>query len=89
MRFPLAFRPNLRYSTGGLRFGASCRGGRLHVACDLIAYVGTMHTSSMLHFEMNTGTAHGHLTQINNPPYQRRSYLADPTTFLDQWTIPE
>lgn len=150
MRFPLPFRPNLSYSTGGRRFGAPRDGGRLHAGCDLIApegtdifavgsgivvlgpypfyrgtyaievrhsnfiaryceirgtaqgvgvgsqvqegqliaYVGRMYQDSMLHFEMYSGAAQGPLTQRNNPPYQRRDDLIDPTPHLDQWPVP-
>lgn len=51
----------------------------------VIAYVGMMHEDSMLHFEMYSGSATGGLTQRNNPPYQRRSDLIDPTPYLDHW----
>lgn len=38
---------------------------------------------SMLHLEMYRGSASGSLTNRTNLPYQRRSDLLDPTTYLD------
>lgn len=52
---------------------------------DVIAFVGRMRVSSMLHFEMYSGTGTGPLTQRDRSPYQRRSDLIDPTPYLDQW----
>ena len=49
----------------------------------LIAYVGKMYVDSMLHFELYEGTGSGPLTVRSNPPYQRRSDLVDPTSYLD------
>ncbi len=49
----------------------------------LIAYVGKMYVDSMLHFELYEGTGSGPLTVRSNPPYQRRSDLIDPTSYLD------
>ena len=49
----------------------------------LIAYVGKMYVDSMLHFELYDGTGSGPLTVRSNPPYQRRSDLIDPTSYLD------
>jgi murein DD-endopeptidase MepM/ murein hydrolase activator NlpD len=63
----------------GLRVGSQVSAGQL------LAYVGKMYTSSMLHFELYQGTASGGLTQRNHPPYQRRSDLLDPTPYLDMW----
>lgn len=51
----------------------------------VIAHVGMMYRSSMLHFELYQGTQVGPLTQRGNPPYQRRSDLIDPTPYLDHW----
>ncbi|HRE54326.1 MAG TPA: M23 family metallopeptidase [Candidatus Competibacter sp.] len=50
---------------------------------NLIAYVGKMYVSSMLHFELYEGSASGPLTVRSNPPYQRRSDLIDPADYLD------
>lgn len=49
----------------------------------VIAYVGKMYVDSMLHFELYDGTGSGPLTVRSNPPYQRRSDLIDPTSYLD------
>jgi len=45
--------------------------------------------SSMLHFEKFKGTVKGELTNRNNPPFQRRSDLVSPTSFLKatEWTV--
>jgi murein DD-endopeptidase MepM/ murein hydrolase activator NlpD len=64
----------------GLRQGSRVRRG------EVIAYVGKMFVSSMLHFEMYQGTATGPLTQRSSPPYQRRSDLLDPMPYLDSWS---
>ena len=53
----------------------------------VIAYVGKMYKSSMLHFEMYEGTASGHLTNRSNPPFQRRKDLFDPGDYLDNCTL--
>jgi murein DD-endopeptidase MepM/ murein hydrolase activator NlpD len=53
---------------------------------DVIAYVGKMYKSSMLHFEMYEGTAAGGLTDRSNPPFQRRKDLMNPTDYLDSCT---
>jgi murein DD-endopeptidase MepM/ murein hydrolase activator NlpD len=53
----------------------------------LIAHVGKMHNSSMLHFEMYDGSETGPLTVKGNPPYQRRKDLIDPTPYLDTWKL--
>jgi murein DD-endopeptidase MepM/ murein hydrolase activator NlpD len=54
--------------------------GKMGVLCGL---------SSMLHFEKYKGTAKGELTDRNNPPFQRRSDLVNPTSFLKatEWTV--
>lgn len=50
---------------------------------DLIAYVGRLDSgSSMLHFELYSGTGRGSLTVRGNPPYQRRSDLVNPTQLM-------
>jgi len=50
----------------------------------VIAYVGQLNSGdSMLHFEMYKGTANGGLTDVDRWPFQRRSDLMDPTSFLD------
>jgi murein DD-endopeptidase MepM/ murein hydrolase activator NlpD len=60
-----------------LRAGQQVRQG------DLIAYVGRLDSgSSMLHFELYSGTGRGGLTVRSNPPYQRRSDLINPTTLM-------
>jgi len=56
------------------------------VTCgQVIATVGMMYTSSMLHFEMYKGTSSGSYTNRSNPPYQRRDDLINPATYLDKW----
>ena len=60
---------------------------------DVIAYVGKMYSSSMLHFEMYSGKLTGGLTQkgqklgktMKDAPFQRRKDLVDPTPYLDGW----
>ena len=60
---------------------------------DLIAYVGKMYHSSMLHFEMYAGTCTGPLTDrsqklgntMKDASFQRRADLVDPTSYLDFW----
>jgi murein DD-endopeptidase MepM/ murein hydrolase activator NlpD len=54
---------------------------------DLIAFVGKMHSSSMLHFEMYDGSATGNLTDRSNKGFQRRKDLIDPTEYLDGCTL--
>ena len=51
----------------------------------VIGSVGRLTVDSMLHFEMYAGTGRGQLTQRDNPPFQRRPDLIDPTPFLDEW----
>jgi murein DD-endopeptidase MepM/ murein hydrolase activator NlpD len=53
----------------------------------IIAYVGKMNHSSMLHFEMYDKSATGEYTQLNNPPFKRRKDLIDPTPHLDRWKL--
>lgn len=54
-----------------------------------IAYVGQLASgSSMLHFEMYSGTGSGGLTVRSNKPYQRRQDLIDPTSYLDEANLP-
>jgi murein DD-endopeptidase MepM/ murein hydrolase activator NlpD len=50
----------------------------------VIAYVGKMHTDSMLHLELYAGTETGSLSRPNSPPFNRRPDLIDPTSYLDQ-----
>ena len=150
--FPLPFRPEHSYHTGGRKFGAEREdGARKHAGCDLIAPVGTaiyavedgelvrapyrfyhgtdaidfklaasgrivryceikepapgvqvgtklkegdviafvgkMYRSSMLHFEMYEGATTGPLTNRSNPPFQRRKDLMNPTEYLDSCTM--
>lgn len=51
----------------------------------VIAHVGKLnnYNRSMLHLELYAHTATGGLTVRSNKPYQRRSDLFDPTTWLD------
>jgi murein DD-endopeptidase MepM/ murein hydrolase activator NlpD len=50
----------------------------------LIAEVGGLR---MLHFELYRGNVTGPLTQRSEKPYQRRSDLLDPTTYLQSWPL--
>ena len=60
------------------------RGTFVH-AGTVIAFVGKMHLSSMLHFELYHGPyGAGGLTNRKNKPFQRRADLQDPTSFLNQ-----
>jgi murein DD-endopeptidase MepM/ murein hydrolase activator NlpD len=70
----------IRGAAQGISTGTTVMQGQL------IAYVGRMYTSSMLHFEMYRGTEGGPLTQRGNPPFQRRADLFDPTVHLDHWS---
>jgi len=71
-----------RYSeinvASGLRVGSLITQGQLiGTVADLSL------NTSMLHFEMYSGSATGPLTNRNNLPYMRRSDLIDPTHFLN------
>jgi murein DD-endopeptidase MepM/ murein hydrolase activator NlpD len=50
---------------------------------DLIATVGKLHRSSMLHFELYSGRGNGQLSNRQNSPFQRRADLLNPTALLD------
>jgi murein DD-endopeptidase MepM/ murein hydrolase activator NlpD len=75
----------IRGAAEGIGVGSQVTEGQV------IAYVGRMYHDSMLHFEMYSGVdgdgnpLTGQLTQRNNPPYQRRIDLIDPTPYLDAW----
>lgn len=62
----------------GLGVGSDVEGGQL------IAHVGQMYNSAMLHFELYSGDASGPLTQ-SKAPYKRRADLLDPTPYLEMW----
>ena len=63
----------------GIRHGSFVHAGTV------IAFVGKMFVSSMLHFELYRGSyGTGHLTCRKNKPFQRRADLQDPTHFLNQ-----
>jgi len=53
---------------------------------EVIAYVGLLDGLgwSMLHFEHYKGTMSGPLTNVGNPPYQRRADLINPTHFMEK-----
>jgi murein DD-endopeptidase MepM/ murein hydrolase activator NlpD len=53
---------------------------------DVIAHVGRLDGSgySMLHFELYSGKASGPLTVIESAPYERRSDLENPSSFVDE-----
>ena len=66
-------------AAAGVTQGAKVRRGQV------IAYVGQLESgSAMLHLEMYAGTQEGALTVRGIRPFQRRSDLIDPTTYLDQ-----
>lgn len=66
----------------GIRHGSFVRAGTI------IAFVGKMLVSSMLHFELYRGPyAGGHLTDRKNKPFQRRADLMDPTSFLNKLAL--
>lgn len=52
---------------------------------DVIGHVGNVGQGFMLHFEMFSGAKTGDLTQVPDPPWNRRHDLMDPTPFLDMW----
>ena len=54
---------------------------------DTIGHVGNVGQGFMLHFEMFAGTETGHLTVYNDPPWNRRKDLMNPTPFLDLWAL--
>lgn len=67
----------------GIKAGSKVKRGQI------IAYVGELvfksgNKMSMLHIEFYKGTMTGPLTVRGNKPYQRRSDLINPTTYLDQ-----
>jgi murein DD-endopeptidase MepM/ murein hydrolase activator NlpD len=65
----------------GVKKGSKVKRGQV------IAYVGLLSSgSSMLHFEMYSGTANGSLSATNKP-YYRRSDLIDPTSYIDAATL--
>lgn len=63
----------------GLGVGSEVGGGQL------IAHVGQMYNSAMLHFELYSGDSSGPLTQSSKSPYKRRADLLDPTSYLEMW----
>jgi murein DD-endopeptidase MepM/ murein hydrolase activator NlpD len=66
----------------GIRRGSFIRAGTV------IAFVGKMFVSSMLHFELYRGPyGAGGLTNRKNKPFQRRADLQDPTHFLNQLAL--
>ncbi len=75
--------------SGGIHPGAAVYEGQI------IAHVGKMFHSSMLHLEIYKGTAKGGFTNrtnqkylyVKNANYQRRKDLVDPTPYLDEWAM--
>ncbi|GJD72340.1 M23 family metallopeptidase [Methylobacterium goesingense] len=67
----------------GIRINSEVKAG------DLIGYIGKLKglNMSMLHFEMYSNIATGPLTNRANKPYQRRSDLIDPTSYLKVWKL--
>ena len=51
---------------------------------EVVAKVGQLLRSSMLHLELYSGKANGPLSNRRNPPFQRRSDLLNPTGLLDR-----
>lgn len=68
-----------------IKSGSGVRRGQNVKAGEVIALVGKMYTSSMLHFELYSGNSSGRLTQRGNAPFQRRSDLVNPTPYLEMW----
>jgi WD40 repeat protein len=70
----------------GARMGARVRRGQL------LGHVGQAQVpapvASMLHLELYSGEASGPLTVHDNPPFNRRSDLIDPTPVLDRAILP-
>jgi len=67
----------------GIKAGATIKQGQV------IAYVGKFVTKHdgikhMLHFELYSKKTTGPLTRRDNPPFQRRTDLVNPTDFLDK-----
>lgn len=58
------------------RAGAAVKKG------ETVGFVGQLTNSSMLHLELYSGSEAGSLTNRNNPPFQRRADLLNPTDFL-------
>lgn len=74
-------KPNTLGIAPGLHVGSTVKQGQ-H-----IGYVGLVHfesggTAHMLHLEMYDKSAHGSLSNTNNPPYMRRNDLINPTSYL-------
>jgi murein DD-endopeptidase MepM/ murein hydrolase activator NlpD len=66
----------------GIRRGSFVRAGTV------VAFVGRMFLSSMLHFELYRGpNKGGRLTDRRNKPFQRRADLIDPTPFLNKLAL--
>ena len=75
----------VRYGEIHLNKVVHLKGGEHVRAGDIIAYVGRLDSgSSMLHFELYSGSASGSLTVRGNPPYQRRHDLVNPSTLVDE-----
>jgi murein DD-endopeptidase MepM/ murein hydrolase activator NlpD len=73
----------VRYGEINMHQVVNLRAGQHVAQGDIIAYVGRLTSgSSMLHFELYSGTGRGGLTVRGNPPYQRRSDLINPTTLM-------
>jgi murein DD-endopeptidase MepM/ murein hydrolase activator NlpD len=69
-------------STSGLKKGSKVTKGQL------IAKVGLLNSgSSMLHFEMYSGSGSGGLTDKSKPPYMRRNDVMDPAPILDNMKL--
>lgn len=66
-------------SIEGVKVGQKFRAG------DIIAHVGKMYSSAMLHFELYDGTGTGELSvKTSQAPHKRRGDLLNPTLFLDR-----
>jgi murein DD-endopeptidase MepM/ murein hydrolase activator NlpD len=62
------------------------KAGDLVSAGQIIAYVGDQPGPDMLHLEFYTGSLPGDLTQMGNPPFDRRRDVFDGAKFLDMAT---
>ena len=75
----------VRYGEIDMHKVVHLKGGDKVKMGDVIAYVGLLSTgSSMLHFELYSGSLKGPLTNRAIPPCQRRKDLVNPTKLMEQ-----
>lgn len=68
-----------------LKLGKTVKAGQLIGYIRTVKLEGRYLPNSMLHFELFSGKAKGALTVKNSFPYQRRSDLLNPTSYLQKW----